>query len=51
MSDMDYLNILPDMDRMDIEESSFLKSTSFILNNGNKLDNSQGNNDQQLKQE
>jgi hypothetical protein len=38
MSDIDYLNILPDMeDRMDIEECSFLK-----LNNsqGNKLDTS-----------
>ena len=31
LSEMDYLNIMPDMDRMDIEESSFLKG-SFLMN-------------------
>jgi hypothetical protein len=33
LSDIDYLNILPDMDKMDIEESSFLKGNSSFNNN------------------
>ena len=40
MSDMDYINILPDMDRMDIEESSFLKGSFFMGGNTTKLDTS-----------
>ena len=40
LSEMDYLNIMPDMDRMDIEESSFLKG-SFLMNGPlNRLDTS-----------
>jgi len=43
LSENDYLNIMPDMDRMDIEESSFLKGTSFFANGPiTRLDNSQG---------
>ena len=30
LSDQDLFNNIPDMDRMDIEESSFLKNTSFF---------------------
>ncbi len=31
LSEQDYINMLPDMDRMDIEESSFMKGgTSFF---------------------
>jgi hypothetical protein len=30
MSEMDYINMLPQMDIMDIEDSSFLKS-SFLM--------------------
>ena len=33
LSEIDYLNILPDMDKMDIEESSFLKGNSSFNNN------------------
>ena len=33
LSEQDYLNILPDMDRMDIEESSFMKGNSFFTTN------------------
>lgn len=44
MSDIDYFNNMLHqsdmMDRMDIEESSFLKSSFLITNGNNKLDNS-----------
>ena len=30
LSDQDFLNNIPDLDRMDIEESSFLKNNSFF---------------------
>jgi hypothetical protein len=35
MSDMEYINDLPDMDRMDIEDSSFLKGSFFMNGNQN----------------
>lgn len=41
MSEMEYINILPDLEKINLDDSSFLKGGSFFVNPSyNKLDNS-----------